>query len=94
MTDAALKSLGLNNDISASADCSASRAWALAIHGASPSWDGFRNVSRQMNMVIASPIFEHSAPRKLRAEKLGGGRWMTSAIASTSLRSDGTARTT
>jgi hypothetical protein len=36
LTGAALKSLGLNNDISASADYSVSQAWAQAVHGASP----------------------------------------------------------
>ena len=42
LTGAALKSLGLNNDISASADYSVSQAWAQAIHSASPRWDGIR----------------------------------------------------
>lgn len=35
LTGAALKSLGLNNDISASVDYTTSQAWARAIHGAS-----------------------------------------------------------
>ena len=35
LTGAALKSLGLNNDISASSDYTASQAWARAIHDAS-----------------------------------------------------------
>jgi len=70
LTGAALKSLGLNNDISASADYSASQAWAQAIHGASPRWDGIRYVSRQMNKGFAYAIFERSGLRKLRAEKL------------------------
>jgi hypothetical protein len=48
-TGAALKSMGLNNDISACADYSVSQAWAQAIHGASRRWDGIRYVSRQMN---------------------------------------------
>lgn len=67
---AALKSLGLNNDISASADYTTSQAWARAIHCANPRWDGIRYVSRQMNKVFAYAIFERSALRKLRAEKL------------------------
>ena len=46
LTGAALKSLGLNNDISASADYTTSKAWAQAIHGASSRWDGIRYVSR------------------------------------------------
>lgn len=70
LTGAALKSLGLNNDISATADYSASQAWAQAIHDASPRWDGIRYVSRQMNKGFAFAIFERSGIRKLRAEKL------------------------
>lgn len=70
LTGAALKSLGLNNDISASADYAASQAWAQAIHGASKRWDGVRYVSRQMNKGFAYAIFERSGLRKLRAEKL------------------------
>ena len=70
LTGAALKALGLNNDISASADYTASQAWALAIHGANPRWDGIRYVSRQMNKGFAYAIFERSGLHKLRAEKL------------------------
>jgi hypothetical protein len=70
LTGAALKSLGLNNDISASADYTTSQAWAQAIHGASTRWDGIRYVSRQMNKGFAYAIFERSGLRKLRADKL------------------------
>ena len=70
LTGAALKALGLNNDISASADYTASQAWARAIHGASPRWDGIRYVSRQMNKGFAYAIFERSGLHKLRPEKL------------------------
>lgn len=70
LSGVALKSLGLNNDISASADYAASQAWAQAIHDASPRWDGIRYVSRQMNKGFAYAIFERSGPLKLRAEKL------------------------
>jgi len=70
LTGAALKALGLNSDISASADYSASQAWARAIHGASPRWDGIRYVSRRMNKGFACAIVERSGLRKLRAEKL------------------------
>lgn len=70
LTGAALKALGLNNDISASAHYTASQAWARAIHGASPRWDGIRYVSRQMNQGFAYAIFERSGLRKLRAEKI------------------------
>ena len=70
LSGAALKALGLNNDISATADYTASQAWARAIHDASPRWDGIRYVSRQMNKGFAYAIFERSGLRKLRAEKL------------------------
>lgn len=70
LTGATLKSLGLNNDISACADYAASQAWAKAIHDTSPRWDGIRYVSRQMNKGFAYAIFERSGLVKLRAEKL------------------------
>jgi hypothetical protein len=70
LTGAALKALGLNNDISASADYMASQAWARAIYGANPRRDGIRYVSRQMNTGFAYAIFERSGLRMLRAEKL------------------------
>jgi hypothetical protein len=70
LTGAALKALGLNNDISASADYSLSQAWAQAIHDADTRWDGVRYVSRQMNKGYAYAIFERSGLRKLRASKL------------------------
>ena len=70
LTGAALKSLGLNNDISASADYTTSQAWARAIHDASSRWHGIRYVSRQMNRGSAYAIFERSGLLKLRAEKL------------------------
>ena len=70
LTGAALKALGLNNDISASGDYTTSQAWARAIHSSSPRWDGIRYVSRQMNKGFAYAIFERSGLRKLRAEKL------------------------
>ena len=70
LTGAALKFLGLNNDISASADYTTSQAWARAIHGASTRWDGIRYVSRQMNKAVAYAIFQRSGLLKLRADKL------------------------
>ncbi len=70
LTGAALKALGLNNDISASADYTASQAWARAIHAAGSRWDGIRYVSRQMNKGFAFAIFERSGLRKLSAQKL------------------------
>ena len=70
LTGATLKALGLNNDISASADYTTSQAWARAIHDARPRWDGIRYVSRQMNKGFAYAIFERSGLRKQRTEKL------------------------
>ena len=70
LTGAALKALGLNNDISALADYSVSQAWAQAIHDADPRWQGIRYVSRQMNKGFAYAIFERSGLKKLRSEKL------------------------
>ena len=70
LSGAALKSLGLNNDISASSDYSTPQAWARAIHHASPRCDGIRYVSRQMNKGFAYAIFERSGLVKLSAAKL------------------------
>ena len=70
LTGAALKALGLNNDISALADYSVSQEWAQAIHDADPRWQGIRYVSRQMNKGFAYAIFERSGLKKLRSEKL------------------------
>lgn len=66
---AALKSPGLNVDISASADCSVCAAWAKAIHRASPRWDGIRYASRRMNQGFACASFKRSGRRKLKTEK-------------------------
>jgi hypothetical protein len=70
LAGAALKSLGLNNDISASSDYTVTQAWAQAIHESSTRWDGIRYVSRQMNKGFACAIFERSGLVKLRADKL------------------------
>ena len=78
LSGAALKSLGLNNDISATSDYSATQAWAKAIHDASPRCDGIRYVSRQMNKGFAYAIFEHSGLVKLSVEKLKG--WQIDAL--------------
>ena len=45
-TGAALEALGLNNAISAGRDDSVPMAWARAIHGVAPRWNGIRDVSR------------------------------------------------
>lgn len=70
LTGAALKALGLNNDISALADYSVSQAWAQAIHDADARWQGIRYVSRQMNKGFAYAIFERSGLKKIRVERL------------------------
>ena len=70
LTGAALKALGLNNDVSASADYTASQARARAIHGANPRWDGIQYVSRQMNNGCAYANFESSGLGELLAEEL------------------------
>ena len=70
LTGAALKALGLNNDISALADYSVCQAWAQAIHDADPRWQGIRYVSRQMNKGFAYAIFQRSGLKKLRSEKV------------------------
>jgi RES domain len=72
LTGEALKALGLNNDVSASNDYQATQAWSLAIHDASPRWDGIRYISRQMNKGFACAIFERSGLVKLSAERLKG----------------------
>lgn len=71
LTGAALKSLGLNNDISASADYSTSQARAQEIHDSGSRWDGIRYVSRQLNNGFAYAIFQRSELRRLQAEKIG-----------------------
>ena len=70
LTGVALKSLGLNNDISASNDYTVTQAWARAIHDANPRWDGIRFVSRQMNKGFAYALFERSGLVKVSAAKL------------------------
>lgn len=72
LTGVALKALGLNNDISASADYTTSQAWARAIHGASLRWDGIRYVSRQMNKgVRLRNLRAQRAPQAQRREAQG-----------------------
>ncbi len=72
LTGAALKALGLNNDICATNDYTIPQRWAQAIHDASPRWDGVRYVSRQMNKGVAYAIFDRSALLKLSAVRLAG----------------------
>jgi hypothetical protein len=68
----ALKTLGLNNDISAGSHYAKSMAWAKAIHASDPKWDGIRYVSRQRNDAFAVALFETSAVSRARTRKLDG----------------------
>jgi hypothetical protein len=72
LTGKALKTLGLNNDISASDDYTVSMAWARAIHDADPKWDGIRYVSRQQNNRFAVALFERCGVTKAGSDKLAG----------------------
>jgi hypothetical protein len=72
LTGAALKTLGLNNDISAGSDNRTSMPWARAIHDADRTWDGILYVSRQRNDMLAVALFERSGVSKTRPLKLGG----------------------
>jgi hypothetical protein len=72
LTGKALKTLGLNNDISAGDDYTLPTAWAKAIHQADPKWDGIRYVSRQHNDAFAVALFERSGVAKARSHKLAG----------------------
>ncbi len=49
LTGDGLKSIGLNNDISAGNDYTVPQQWASAIHNSNPAFDGIRYVSRQHN---------------------------------------------
>lgn len=64
LTGAALKLLGLNNDISSGNDYDMPMLWAQAIHAANPKWDGVRYVSRQHNGGTAVALFERSGLTK------------------------------
>lgn len=66
LTGAGLKTLGLNNDISAGDDYRVSQAWAAAIHVARPELDGIRYVSRQRNDAFCYALFD-------RCGVVGGG---------------------
>lgn len=72
LTGKALKKLGLNNDISAGDDYTASMAWAQAIQAADAKWDGILYVSRQHNDGRAVALFERSGVTKRRSRKLAG----------------------
>ena len=72
LTGKSLKSLGLNNDISAGDDYTVPMAWAKAIHDCDPKWDGIRYVSRQHNDMFAVALFERCGAVKSRATKLKG----------------------
>jgi hypothetical protein len=88
LTGAALKSLGLNNDISASANYTASQAWAQATHDASARWNGIRYVSRQMNKGLGTQSSSAAGCSRFAPRSSRRGRWTSSAIGSTSPRCD------
>lgn len=73
LSGAALKALGLNNDISASDDYALPQAWARAIHASDPRWDGIRYVSRQCNKGFAYALFDRCGVQRLRALRLRAG---------------------
>lgn len=60
LTGAALKRLGLNNDLCASDDYSASMQVSAAVHTQLPEADGIVYVSRQFNTHRAVALFERS----------------------------------
>ena len=60
LTGAALKSLGLNNDISAGDDYDIPQQWARAIYVARVDMDGIRFMSRQNNGSYCYAVFERS----------------------------------
>jgi hypothetical protein len=71
LTGAALKALGLNNDVSGGNDYTLSQQWARAIHEAYQRWDGIRYVSRQNNTAFYA-VFERTGMTKDGAAKLEG----------------------
>jgi hypothetical protein len=72
LAGAALKALGLNNDLCSGNDYTLSQQWARAIHDASPRWDGIRYVSRQNNTACCYAVFERSEVAKAGVAKLEG----------------------
>lgn len=59
-TGKALKSLGLNNDISAGDDYTLPQQWSRLVHETGGEWDGIRYVSRQQNDACCYAIFDRS----------------------------------
>lgn len=63
LTGISLKSLGLNNDVSAQDDYTHTQLLSGAIHAQVPEADGIRYVSKQMNTAFAAALFERSGVR-------------------------------
>ena len=61
LTGAALKRMGLNNDISATVDYSLTQRWAQAIHTLDAGIDGIRYISRQSNRAFCVAAFDRCA---------------------------------
>jgi hypothetical protein len=59
-TGAALKKLGLNNDLSSGDDYAIPQQWSKAVHDAQPIADGIRYVSRQNNASCCYALFDRS----------------------------------
>jgi hypothetical protein len=72
LTGEGLKSVGLNNDISAGDDYTLPQFWAQAIHRANTKWDGIRYVSRQYNRGFAVALFDRCSLVKASTERLEG----------------------
>ena len=72
LTGSPLKSLGLNNDLSAGDDYTVSQCWSRAIHEVDPTWDGIRYVSRQSNKGFAYALFERTGLTKVAQDRLEG----------------------
>lgn len=78
LTGAALKRLGLSNEISAGPDYQVTQRWAKAIHDARPDADGLKYVSRQNNRKRCFAIFDRAALR--RRGRASGGPSHTAAM--------------
>lgn len=69
-TGAALKRLGLNNDLCSGDDYTLPMAWAAAVHDADAKWDGIAYVSRQVNDGLAVAVFERAGIKRKNSRKL------------------------
>ncbi|XYJ11183.1 RES family NAD+ phosphorylase [Telluria sp. B2] len=67
LTGAALKRLGLNNDVCAAGDYAYTQRLSRAVHEQVPQADGISYVSRQLNTRKAVALFERSGVRCVQA---------------------------